>query len=755
MVKKIELTAIIFTCIKKRIRLSRAELMSYNLRSRKNVRVDLTNSESQDNLEECEKTALTAKSTKSRKKSDGGNVDANRVRSTRYSTRSKSKLSEFPRGFAPETKSVKRIAANPSKKKTRGTRTKVTRAKETRAKASPTESVYKTHDDEEDESDVAVDSQDEEEDVDGEDEEDNVASATDATSPQESDTSLRHSTTSPEQTTPEESASDSGLEDEETEYESESGDEESEEEESEEVDETPEETGEDDGDDEDEDDEDVDQSLADKIASRMRDRVKDIIEGELDGDYNGLLESPFLQGEWKNDVPELKSEEATKLDSDLKDILSEMRSDLPTIKDIIESDMTKNDKKECIYYLDLLKNADPYDPQFHDHRKFLQQKMKKKTKKQIELERLFRSEKSYESRILDLEADDEVKTTLLHYMSQISENDNDSEQRSKKAKMDAFLSLPYNKVVTPLFDKHSPEEFIKHAAAELDKELYGMTTVKRAFLSILSERINNLSDPATKNKGCAICLAGPPGVGKTHISSVFAKCLGLPFFQMTIGGAKDSTAIIGADNQWVGASCGQIARALQNMNCSNGVLFIDEIDKVSGNGLEIYDALNHVIDFTSNSQFEDVYFREIKLDLSRMWFVLSMNAKDILPSYLLDRLLVINVDPYETKEKFKIAKHFMLPKINSVSESKGVTFSDEAIKSVILMSEKDGVREISKFLKHICAKISMHILMKDSVKQFEHCEIKNFTIPYVITSSDVHELTNDIRSKCLSLTYTT
>lgn len=752
MVKKIELVIIIFCSIKKRSfpflakGSKRSTSMSYNLRSRKNGKVELTNSESQDNLEECEKTSLTTKPTKGRRKTQSGRGDEKRKR---RSTVKKAKETHAKETQAKETRPTRYSTRSKSKLTTVAT-AKATTAKSSEAKA---ESVYITHDDEEDESEVAVDSEDElDED---ESEQDNVES-TDETSPQDRSSPSRESdeTGEDEETDEEcdeEETPDETGEDEETPEEtSEDCDEEEDDDESDEEDDLDE-------DEEDEDDE-CDQSLADKIASRMRDRVKDIIEGELDGDYNGYLDSPYLNGEWKDDVPELKSEEATKLDTELKDILSEMRSDLPTVRDIIYSDMTKNDKKECIYYLDLMKNADPYDPQFHDHRKFLQQKMKKKTKKQVELERLFRSEKSFESRILDLEASDEIKTTLLHYMSQISEDDNDSEQRSKKAKMDAFLSLPYNKVVTPLFDQKSPDEFIKHAAAELDKELYGMKTVKRAFLSILSERINNMTptgtgDHETKNKGCAICLEGPPGVGKTHISSVFAKCLGLPFYQMTIGGAKDSTSIIGADNQWVGASCGQIAYALQKMGCSNGVLFIDEIDKVSGNGLEIYDALNHVIDFTSNSQFEDVYFREIKLDLSRMWFVLSMNAKDILPSYLLDRLLVINVDPYETKEKFKIAKNFMLPKLNVVSESKGVTFSDEAIKSVVLMSEKDGVREISKFLKHICAKISMHILMKDSVKQFEHCEIKNFTLPYVITSEDVHELTADIRSKCPSLTY--
>jgi len=483
-----------------------------------------------------------------------------------------------------------------------------------------------------------------------------------------------------------------------------------------------------------------DDTLDESLVQRIRGRTESLLEETLDGDYNGYMESPYLMGEWKSEIPDLNSEDEKKLDSELEDLISEMRRELPTIRDILNSDLSRTDKKECLYLLDLMKNSEPYDSIFNEHRKILMTKMKKKSKRQIELERLFKSEKSYETRILELDASDHIKTTLLHYLGNIS-TVQDSEQQSRKTKLEAMLELPYDKIVTPVFNDLKPHEFLQKASEQLDKELYGMDKVKRKFLSVLSKRIQALNDPNVSNKGCAICLAGPPGVGKTHISSVFAKCLGLPFYQITIGGAKDSSVLIGGDNQWVGASCGQIAYSLQQMKCSNGVLFIDEIDKVSNNGNEIYDALNHVIDFTSNHSFEDVYFREIKLDLSRMWFVLSMNDKNLLPSYVLDRLMVIDVDPYEYKEKLIIAKDFMLPKFLDID---GVTFSDEAMSSIIKMSHEKGVREISNIIEHICAKISMHVLMKD-VKGFKHCELKKFSIPYIIKSSDVHTLTSDMK----------
>lgn len=479
-----------------------------------------------------------------------------------------------------------------------------------------------------------------------------------------------------------------------------------------------------------------DASLIKDITERMKERTTQMLFGREDG----YLESAYLQGEWQDEVDFSDEEKLNKMNESLNKYLTEMKDEQPTMQNVMESDLPDDEKKECIYYLDILKNSDPYSETFFDIQTHLKDKLKKKSESELKLQQLFKKKEKMEDRVMALDASDEIKTTILHLISTLG-SVQDSEYKNKKDKIEVMLSLPFNKKITPLSQNIKACEFIKAASDKLDQELYGMEIVKRKFLSVLSDRLS----VGGKYKGCAIALSGPPGVGKTHISRVFANCLGLPFYQITIGGAKDNTILTGSDNSWVGATPGQIVNSLIKMQCSNGVLFIDEIDKVSERGMEIFNTLNHIIDFSSNMEFEDNYLRQIKLDLSKMWFVLSMNDKQLLPKYLLDRLLVIEVDPYEFCEKKIIAKNFMIPRKFNNDQ---ITFSDESINSIIGLSTEKGVREISNIIDHICSKINMHILMKDDIKTFKHCELKNFKLPYTITGYDIAILTKDMKNNC-------
>ena len=77
--------------------------------------------------------------------------------------------------------------------------------------------------------------------------------------------------------------------------------------------------------------------------------------------------------------------------------------------------------------------------------------------------------------------------------------------------LDTVLDLPWNK-------SSKDKIVISKVQKALDKTHYGLDKVKKRIIEQLAVRV--LSE---KQKGQIICLAGPPGVGKTSIAQSIAK----------------------------------------------------------------------------------------------------------------------------------------------------------------------------------------------------------------------------------------
>jgi ATP-dependent Lon protease len=118
-----------------------------------------------------------------------------------------------------------------------------------------------------------------------------------------------------------------------------------------------------------------------------------------------------------------------------------------------------------------------------------------------------------------------------------------------KSYIDTLLSLPWG--------VSSPENYeIAFAQEVLDREHYGMEDVKSAILEFIAvqsltrdrrgedsdEKVED-KDKRTKGMGKIICLAGPPGVGKTSIGKSIAESLGREFYRFSVGGLSDVSEI--------------------------------------------------------------------------------------------------------------------------------------------------------------------------------------------------------------------
>ena len=157
------------------------------------------------------------------------------------------------------------------------------------------------------------------------------------------------------------------------------------------------------------------------------------------------------------------------------------------------------------------------------------------------------------------------------------------------------LELPYNKIVKIKSDDTT--KLLQHIRSSLDKELFGMEKVKEQILLYVH---NKLMFPSTQSQ--CLGLIGPPGVGKTSIALCLSTILNIPFEQISLGGITHADFIKGHDFTFVGSKPGQIASSLINLKCKNGILFMDEFEKISDNK-DVVNSMLHITDTSQNKNF--------------------------------------------------------------------------------------------------------------------------------------------------------
>ena len=280
-----------------------------------------------------------------------------------------------------------------------------------------------------------------------------------------------------------------------------------------------------------------------------------------------------------------------------------------------------------------------------------------------------------EDRIIQANIPIDIKAIIYDKYLQISPGRSNSDDAKIKKWINLSLRIPYkmkeDNIFSLLSDKQDRNfdrelkifEFLHNTRINLDKELFSMNKAKDKIIEILYNRFIN-----PKSYGNILALVVVPGIGKTMLMERLSKTLKIPIQKISMGGITDSEFITGSRLLYIGSEPGSIARALIDMKCDNGILFMDEFDKIPektrhGN-TSITGTLLSIMDFTQNHHWDgDQYFNPIKLDLSHIWFVLSMNDEKSIPIALRDRIDIIYVEGYSTPEKVIITKKFLLPEV--------------------------------------------------------------------------------------------
>lgn len=253
--------------------------------------------------------------------------------------------------------------------------------------------------------------------------------------------------------------------------------------------------------------------------------------------------------------------------------------------------------------------------------------------------------------------------------------------------------------------------FLDDIQKHISMRVHGHDETKGHIVRLLARWITN-----PKSKGLVLGIHGEMGTGKTRLCQSVCQVLGLPFAFLPLGGTNDGCFLTGHSYTYEGAIWGRIADALMKAKCMNPVLFFDEVDKVSDStrGQEIINTLIHLTDPTQNSSFNDKYFAEIDLDLSRCLVIFSYNDENKVSPILRDRMTRINTNGYGIKDKLLIAREHLLPEImEEYSLSKAsVVLPDEAISHLVsVVEDEKGVRNLRRGIVDVISNINLERLL--------------------------------------------
>lgn len=322
----------------------------------------------------------------------------------------------------------------------------------------------------------------------------------------------------------------------------------------------------------------------------------------------------------------------------------------------------------------------------------------------------------YRNKISSLKCDDKIKDKLCKECDKLMKMPSGSHEGTViRTYLDKCLQIP--------FGKYSKDRInLKQSRSILDKDHFGLDDVKDRITEALAvlKRSSELA-------GQIICLAGPPGVGKTSIVKSLAKSMNREYVRIALGGVHDEAEIRGHRRTYIGAMAGRITEALISAKTMNPIILLDEIDKVGSDYKgDPASALLEALDPEQNSTFNDHYI-DFPLDLSKVLFITTANDTSLISAPLYDRMEIIELSSYSPDEKFNIAKKHLVKKeiLKHGLTPTQLKISDSALHKIIKSYTREaGVRGLEKQIATLCRKACMEL---ESGKQCLRINEKNLS----------------------------
>lgn len=331
----------------------------------------------------------------------------------------------------------------------------------------------------------------------------------------------------------------------------------------------------------------------------------------------------------------------------------------------------------------------------------IQNELGDKAKKEDEIDKLREDIKKAK---MPLHIEEKALQELSRYQSTPSAM---AESQIIKTYLDFLVTLPWH-------ESSKDSNDLTLVQDNLDKNHYGLENVKERIIEYLAVKIMTGRNPQT-----ILCLAGPPGVGKTSLATSIAEALGRKFVKQSLGGVKDESEIRGHRRTYVGAMPGRILKGMKDAGTVNPVFLLDEIDKMASDYRgDPASAMLEVLDPEQNSKFSDHYLEE-NYDLSQVLFITTANYLENVPAPLRDRMEIVELSSYTEYEKIQIAQKHLLEKqlLAHGLDNDKFSIAEETLYYIVRHYTREaGVRELNRYIGSLVRKAIKEILMKKSTE---------------------------------------
>src|SRR4051812_28307877 len=333
----------------------------------------------------------------------------------------------------------------------------------------------------------------------------------------------------------------------------------------------------------------------------------------------------------------------------------------------------------------------------------------------------------YRARVEEADLPEKVREAAMREVGKLERSSEQSPEGGWiRTWLDTVLDLPWNVTTEDSTDLKSAREI-------LDADHHGLDDVKDRIVEYLAVRARRsqrgLQVVGGRGSGAVMVLVGPPGVGKTSLGESVARALGRKFVRVALGGVRDEAEIRGHRRTYVGALPGRLVRAIGEAGSMNPVVLLDEIDKVGSDYRgDPSAALLEVLDPAQNHTFRDHYL-DLDLDLSDVVFLATANVIENIPSALLDRMELVQIDGYTEDDKVAIARDFLLPRQREKAAltAEEVTVTEAALRKIAAdYTREPGVRQFERLLAKALRKATTRLAEDPSPLTIDEPELVEY-----------------------------